>query len=453
MKKTKQLLSAAMVLLLTTTLPVTALAQEYDLADGSIEVSAEADGKQYVSQVENEVDHVEQTSETVITNKRTLTTTENTITITAEAGQTAEVTLSDVIIDVSGERKAAVSTKGEGNVTIELDKKNTIQSGNEHAGLEKNNTGELTITDSNGVDGSLDATGGNSGAGIGGDYKGSSNITIWGDAQVTAKGGDEGYINGCGASIGNGGSGDGDRYIGKGEEVTLDTSELTAEGSVNGTSGNHVHTWDEGAVTVEPTCAEAGVMTYTCTAGKGFTKTEEIAATGKHNIVIDSAVTPTYTSTGLTAGQHCTTCDTQTIEQEKIPMLQHKTTPSAAANATGEVAENSAYAAPSETPLYRVIDAAGTDLAYTASQENGVLTITVNQETAILTGYLSGISQLKAQGIETIIFGTNGRASAFRLEDLLANGNGGDHYRLVHSGAAAAFTIGAASTDISAILF
>ncbi len=134
-------------------------------------------------------------------------------------------------------------------------------------------------------------------------------------------------------------------------------------------------------------------------------------------------------------------------------MLQHKTTPSAAANATGEVAENSAYAAPSETPLYRVIDAAGADLAYTASQENGVLTITVNQETAVLTGYLGGISQLRAQGIETIVFGTKGRASAFRLEDLLTCGNGGDSYRLTHIGAAAAFTIGAASTDIRVILF
>ena len=134
-------------------------------------------------------------------------------------------------------------------------------------------------------------------------------------------------------------------------------------------------------------------------------------------------------------------------------MLQHKTTPSAAANTTGESTENSAFAVSAETPLYRVIDAAGTELAHTASQENGVLTITVNQETAVLTGYLGGISQLRAQGIETIVFGTKGRASAFRLEDLLACGNGGDSYRLTHIGAAAAFTIGAASTDIRVILF
>ncbi len=41
----------------------------------------------------------------------------------------------------------------------------------------------------------------------------------------------------------------------------------------------HVHTWDEGVVTTEPTCTEKGVKTYTCTVCKE-TKTEELAALG-----------------------------------------------------------------------------------------------------------------------------------------------------------------------------
>ena len=41
----------------------------------------------------------------------------------------------------------------------------------------------------------------------------------------------------------------------------------------------HTHTWDEGVVTTEPTCTEAGVKTFTCT-GCGETKTEAIAALG-----------------------------------------------------------------------------------------------------------------------------------------------------------------------------
>ena len=40
-----------------------------------------------------------------------------------------------------------------------------------------------------------------------------------------------------------------------------------------------MHTWDEGKVTTEPTCTEAGVKTYTCTVCKE-TKTEAVAALG-----------------------------------------------------------------------------------------------------------------------------------------------------------------------------
>ena len=106
-----------------------------------------------------------------------------------------------------------------------------------------------------------------------------------------------------------------------------------------------------------------------------------------------------------------------------------------------------------EAALYRVTDAAGADLAYTADFTDGVLTITADQDTAILTGYLSGMSRLKAQGVKAIVFGTPQKASAFRVDDLLAQGNGGDNYRLFHNGMEASFTIGAANTDIFSILF
>ena len=41
------------------------------------------------------------------------------------------------------------------------------------------------------------------------------------------------------------------------------------------------HTWNKGTVTQQPTCAEEGVKTFTCTGCK-HTKTEPVAATGKH---------------------------------------------------------------------------------------------------------------------------------------------------------------------------
>ncbi len=93
------------------------------------------------------------------------------------AATALKLTLKDVKIDVSdtGETyatsgKAALSVQGKGNVEIELDGDNELKSGFNRAGLEKNtsdSTGTLTLKDDN-KDGSLKATGGNSGAGIGG---------------------------------------------------------------------------------------------------------------------------------------------------------------------------------------------------------------------------------------------------------------------------------------------
>ena len=160
----KKFLSVTLSLLLAASMPLSALAETYDLAQGSITVEAKADGNRYVSQTGG-VQQEQQTTETVINQTGSDTaSTNNTITIQAEEKQTAQVTISDVNIDVSSEDKAAISTGGDGSVTIELDGDNTAKSGNDHAGVEKNNSGNLTITDADG-DGALEAVGGEYGAG------------------------------------------------------------------------------------------------------------------------------------------------------------------------------------------------------------------------------------------------------------------------------------------------
>ena len=103
-------------------------------------------------------------------------------------------------------------------------------------------------------------------------------------------------------------------------------------------------------------------------------------------------------------------------------------------------------------PLYRVTAKDGKDIAYTAEQKGGVLTVTVDEDLAILTGRLSGIRTLKAQGVEKIVFVTKGAASAFLLSDLLGKGESGEAYRLTHDGKAVTFTLGKKMTDVSAIL-
>ena len=105
-----------------------------------------------------------------------------------------------------------------------------------------------------------------------------------------------------------------------------------------------------------------------------------------------------------------------------------------------------------QSPLYRVTDKDGKDIAYTAEQKDGVLTITVDADFAVLTGKLSGIGTLKAQGVEKIVFVTKDATSAFRLADLLEKGAAGETYKLTHDGKTAVFTAGGQQTDISDIL-
>lgn len=105
-----------------------------------------------------------------------------------------------------------------------------------------------------------------------------------------------------------------------------------------------------------------------------------------------------------------------------------------------------------QSPLYRVTDKDGKDVTYKAEQEDSTLTVTAKYDFAILTGSLDGMNTLKAQGVEKIVFVTNGAESAFMLSDLLESGKGGDSFKLTHDGSSVSFTVGTSETDISEIL-
>ena len=232
---TRKMIAVCLTLVLALGLPLTVLAEQYDLAYGSIEVTAR-DGGQYVSQTQNNIIDQKQTSETVIM-QHGGGSTQNTVTIKAEENQTAEVTLSGVNIDTSNSGDAAVTTAGKGNVTIELDGSNTVKSGYVHAGVEKKNEGNLTIADEK-KNGSLNATGGKHGAGIGGGKLGDgSNITVSG-GEVTAKGGENG------AGIGGG-------FQGAGSGITIENGEVKATGGENGAGIGGGYQDDGSGITVK----------------------------------------------------------------------------------------------------------------------------------------------------------------------------------------------------------
>ena len=213
-------------------------AYQMNLKDGSIRVYIGDDGKQYAKQGENEA---QQRGNLSITTDGGRTT--NTLTI--EGGTIgAKVTLSNVNIETTS--NAAVSVSG--NVELVITGTNTLHSGENHAGVEKaDDDGTLTISGS----GTLEAYGGQGGAGIGGAWhKNASNIVIEG-GTIEAHGGNWGAGIGGGQSAagqnitirdgnvtaipGGEAAGIGGGYLGDGKNITIEGGTVHAEsGGGNG---------------------------------------------------------------------------------------------------------------------------------------------------------------------------------------------------------------------------
>ena len=210
------------------------------------------------------------------------------------ADKVLNLTLKDVKIDVSDtgipgttiKGKAALSVQGNGNVEIELDGDNELKSGANRAGLEKNtsdSTGTLTLKDDNKEAGSLKATGGENGAGIGGGNRGSGkNITIKG-GTVNATGGSAMGFGGAGI----GGGSDGRNSDSNGKNITITGSTVTAKGG-NGSAGigggvggsGESITITGSTVTAEGGNGAAGIGSGN---GKNITITDStVTATGKY---------------------------------------------------------------------------------------------------------------------------------------------------------------------------
>ena len=408
----------------------------------------------------------------------------NIITVINNAATALKLTLKDVKIDVSDtgsyddgvDGKAALSVQGKGNVEIELDGDNVLKSGYDRAGLEKNtSTGTLTLKDDNQKDdnqkaGSLTATGGDYGAGIGGGYKGNGkNITIKG-GTVNATGGDNGgagigggdygsgedititggTVNAAGgldgagigggwkgsgknitikggtvnAAGGNGGSGIGGGDYGSGEDITIKGGTVNAAGGYGGAGIGGGYEGSGSNVTVSGAAQVTAITGKPDWVGAGATIGSGGNETGGQPVDGDEIRADI---SGLTTGyiHHIIyEQDGTTIKKEWREPERPQPTPDAPAEESNEVDLG--------TPGLHVETLEGGPLPFNARQQGGTLRVTTDNLSARLHGTRQALEALREQGVEQIQFVTSFKTTTLSVEDLLAEG--GSWFALEHNG-------------------
>ena len=446
----------------------------------------------------------------------------NTITVINNFANTVlNLTLKDVKIDVSDtgndnypyaqEGKAALSVQGEGNVEIELDGENELKSGKYRAGLEKNtftstsfsiSTGTLTLKDDkeagsgslkaeggdcsagigsgkcyngecyNGENititgGTVTATGGEGGAGIGGGDGGAAeNITITG-GTVTAAGG----YYGAGIGGGSGGSGSG----GSGKNITITGGTVNAAGGWGG-AGIGGGGWVSGGGGLGSGGGWGQNITITggtvnadggdCGAGIGGGKESSgsnVTVSGAAQVTATAGKSNGYYGAGATIGSGGNETGGEPVDGDEIQAdiiavttgyIHHiiynedgttikrewwepeRPQPNPESPQPNPDGPNAPAGESNEvdlgTPWLHVETLEGDPLPFNAQQQGRTLRVTTDNLAARLHGTRQALEALQEQGVEQIQFVTTLKTTTLSVEDLLAEG--GSWFALEHDG-------------------
>ena len=418
------------------------------------------------------------------------------------------VTIENVNIDASKDGKAAMAVQGKGDTTVKLKGDNTLKSGKSHAGVEKNDStsnGKLTITADSTQDslvasggsnaagigssggkqgtsklaiegGTITATGGLYGAGIGGGWSGKAEVTITGNAVIKKA---QGNYNGAG--IGGGGA--------KGT-VTI-SGNAVIENAIGGMcerggAGIGGGGWNVGDVTIsenakvnaEGGCASAGIGGGFAAKGivKIFGNAQVTAKGGKQSGLFKAGAAigsgALYKGAGgdqnLTEGEELeldfsemtggsvTRIDGKT-ESEHIHDWQETNRVAATQDSAGEVeyfckgcGSTSVKILPVMQPEAEENSSDAVVLTITGAptyemhQESTRYIVTADSDTATLFGCLGNLAELKAQGVDTLVFRTKSRETALDIDAMLSLGAEDTLFTLTHSGSSATLTVGGA---------
>ena len=409
------------------------------------------------------------------------------------------VTIKDVNIDVSTdtEGKAAMSVQGEGDTTLKLEGNNTLKSGMARAGLEKNDdfsTGKLTITAED-TSASLNAHGGKLAAGIGGGAGQSTSKLeiangkihaeggafgagigggITGSGKVTISGGEvEAYGGKVAAGIGGSGGGSG--------EVTISGDKVTAQGGLNaaGIGGSRFST-EKSTIRILGGVVDAvgGGYGSGIGGGSGDAQGAEVEIGGGAQVTAKGGKGGTFGRRTYGAGAAIGTGgdkdgkagkeqDVNAIGEGTVTRInsqlpaEHKhewtlvsSTPAAVGQLGEKVYECScgstrtvykfALPAPVEEEQNGRVVLTVEGAAYEMHQESARYIVTADSDTATLFGCLGNLAELKAQGVDTLVFRTKSRETALDIDAMLSLGAEDTLFTLTHSGSSATLTVGGA---------
>ena len=319
--------------------------------------------------------------------------------------------------------------------------------------------GEVTISG-----GEVTAQGGNFAAGIGGGAQGSGKVTIK-NGKVTAK------TNGAAAAIGGGIGGSGDVTILDGTVTATknyDSYPVTGIGGASGSTKKSTVRILGGVVDAVGGGYGSGIG-----GGKGGVEVEiggGAQVTAKGGPGSDGygagAAIGTNGEKGGKAGKEqdvnaigegtVTRINSQLSAEHKHEWTLVSSTPAAVGQLGEKVYECScgstrtvykfALPAPVEEQNGRNAYAALTveGAAYEMHQEAARYIVTADSDTATLFGCLGNLADLKAQGVDTLVFRTKSRETALDIDAMLSLGAEDTLFTLTHSGSSATLTVGGA---------